>query len=134
MQSISYTKITSRIIFWIRKVLSTYHHCLSSNHHENIVMTNKWPLLWNLFGEIRYSYDNSENDNILFSFSIIPHFYHVNTLVHVDIDQNCSKWKTRKTSSVFFFYKYGKFWSIVPGIFVSKKLSFPELFPGKRTI
>ena len=108
MQSISYTKITSKIILWIRKVLCTYHHCLSSNHHENIIMTNKWSLLWNLFGEIRCSYHNSENDNlfeikiftecfkichiygkrklpytffVLFSFQAIPHFYHVNTLV-----------------------------------------------------
>jgi len=28
--------------------------------------------------------------------------------------QKCSKWKTKKTTWVFFFYKYGKFWSISP--------------------
>ena len=43
----------------------------------------------------------------------------MNALVYVDIDQgihkgkneSCSKWKTKKTTWVFFLYKYRKFWS-----------------------
>ena len=48
------------------------------------------------------------------------HFPLMNALVYVDIDPgiykgkngSCSKWKTKKTTWVFFLYKYRKFWSI----------------------
>ena len=44
----------------------------------------------------------------------------MNALVYVDIDQgihkgkneSCSKWKTKKTTWVFFLYEYRKFWSV----------------------
>ena len=55
-----------------------------------------------------------------FSFQATLSFTLMNALVYVDIDQgihkgktqSCSKWKTKKTTWVFFLYKYRKFWSI----------------------
>ena len=46
----------------------------------------------------------------------------MNALVYVDIHQgiykgktqSCLKWKMKKTKWVFFFYKYSKFWSVLP--------------------
>ena len=59
---------------------------------------------------------------VVFSFFISSNFnfYLMNALVYVDIDQgihkgkneSCLKWKTKKTTWVFFLYEYRKFWSI----------------------
>ena len=68
-----------------------------------------------------------------FSFFIVSNFefYLVNAPVYADIDQaliretqSCSKWKMKKTKWVFFFYKYSKFWSVLP----DKKVDLKPLF------
>ena len=51
---------------------------------------------------------------------LLSYFSLMNALVYVDIAQgihkgkneSCSKWKTKKTTFVFFLYKYRKFWSV----------------------
>ena len=64
----------------------------------------------------------NENPSNFFRFSFRATFIFplMNALVYVDIDQgihkgkneSCSKWKTKKTTWVFFLYKYRKFWSV----------------------
>ena len=62
----------------------------------------------------------------------------MNALVYVDIEQGiykvklkvALKWKTKKTMWVFFFYKYGKFWSILP----DKKVDLKPLFSEECNI
>ena len=56
----------------------------------------------------------------------------MNALVYVDIDQgiykgelkNALNEKQKKTTWVFFYYKYGKFWSVLP----DKKVDLKPLF------
>ena len=58
----------------------------------------------------------------------------MNALVYVNIDQGIHKVKLKvarnekqkKTTWVFFFYKYGKFWSIFPDKKVDLKTLFSE--------
>ena len=53
----------------------------------------------------------------------------MNALVFVDIDQgiqkgeneSCSKWKTKKTTWVFFLYKYRKFWNVSSEVKLERK-------------
>ena len=60
----------------------------------------------------------------------------MNALVYVDIDQGihkvktqkCLKGKRKKTTWVFFFYKHGKFWSIL----LKKKVELKPLFRIKN--
>ena len=61
----------------------------------------------------------------------------MNALVYVDIDQgihkgedeSCSKWKTKKTTWVFFLYKYRKFWSISLEFKLERKSFILEVCP-----
>ena len=53
----------------------------------------------------------------------------MNALVFVNIDQgiqkgeneSCSKWKTKKTTWVFFLYKYRKFWNVSSEVKLERK-------------
>ena len=64
----------------------------------------------------------------------------MNALVYVDIDRGIHKGKLKnalnekqkKTTLVFFFYKYGKFWSISPDKKVDLKPLFSEEWWGNK--
>ena len=69
-----------------------------------------------------------------FSFWATLSFTFMNALFYADKDQgihkgktqSCSKWKTKKTTWVFFFYKHSKFWSVSLGQKVERKPVFSE--------
>ena len=82
------------------------------------------------------SIEKENSCSFSFSFQAIPHFYLMNALVYVDIDEGIYKVKMRKSSEwkmkkkivlctwIFFFYKYGKFWRILLGIFYLEQIVF----------
>ena len=41
-----------------------------------------------------------------------PAYVDIDQGIHKGKNESCSKWKTKKTTWVFFLYKYRKFWSI----------------------
>ena len=73
-----------------------------------------------------------------FSFRATLSFTFINALVYVNIDwgihkrklKNALNEKQKKTTWVFFFYKYGKFWSVSPDKKVDLKTLFSEEWYG----